>query len=97
MLCDSYTKVGGVFSTFTTVLLAILYQHYTSYVDLSAEIPNILNSLRKAEQKVNGISMFIFCKFGINTVTYHIICSSCKLATCSIIQITGRTDITIAL
>jgi len=51
MLLDSYTKIGGIFSTIT-VLLAVLYHRYTGTIDLSAEIPNILDSLRKAEQKV---------------------------------------------
>ena len=53
MVCDSHLKVGGIFSSLI-VFVALIYHRYSNYnnTDLSAEIPNILDSLRRAEQKV---------------------------------------------
>ena len=69
MGCDSFMKVGGFFSTLT-LLLAVAYHRYASYVDLSAKIPNILNSLRKAEQKVSKHYITTVCTFLFSLATW---------------------------
>ena len=50
-MCSRYVKVGGFFSV-VMLISAVLYQRYHISIDLSTEIPNILNSLQKAESKV---------------------------------------------
>ena len=62
-VCDSYVKVGGFFSTLT-IMVAVVYNRYDYRVDLGAEIPNILDSLRRAERKV-PFSVYFF--YGLST------------------------------
>ena len=50
-MCGSYKKLGS-FVSILIAIIAVWYARDKNNVDLSAEIPNILSSLQKAESKV---------------------------------------------
>lgn len=58
-------KTSGVLSA-VTLILALFYQRY-KYADLSTEIPNILDSLQKAEKQVskNALCLMLFSCYRI--------------------------------